>query len=175
MNLRWYQRLLSSSEDNETGDLFGWALASGNFNSDEHDDLAISAAGESYEGIDQAGRIHVLYGPFSPLESYYTFTETHESGIQFGYSLAAGDFDDNGYDDVVIGAPFYGYGSLPDNAGQVVVYFFYEGDIMAQFLYMDSLIGDAIQPVENDQFGLVLAVLDEPNYNQFIYLPLIRR
>lgn len=46
----------------ETWDLFGAALAAGDFNGDGIDDLAIGVPGEAIRDIDNAGMVHILYG-----------------------------------------------------------------------------------------------------------------
>ena len=174
IDLRLSQDLIPDAA-NETGDHFGWALASGDLDGDDKDDLLIGTPGQDVNGFDQAGSVHVLWGPFNRFSTSWTFHEPHADGIQFGYTLTATDFDDNGLDDLVIGVPFYDY-SLPSNAGQVVVYYTYEGYAQAQWLYLDSMTGDTMQPEENDNFGISLAALDEPHSKvKFFYLPAISK
>lgn len=108
----------------EPGDRFGWALAVGDFNRDFIDDLAIGAPGEDIDNIVDAGSVEVLYGARGGLgtgasEYWYggpdvQFWSQNTTGVagtaeafdQFGYSLAAANFDDDPADDLVVGVPF---------------------------------------------------------------------
>jgi hypothetical protein len=98
--------------DPEPNDWFGWALAVGNFNSDGHQDLAIGVPGEDGPSFGTGrGAVHVLLGGVSFPYFSRTYTEddfgvTPADENQFGYALAAGDFDGNLFDDLVIGVPF---------------------------------------------------------------------
>jgi hypothetical protein len=103
----------------QTNDLFGSALAAGNFNGDDFDDLAIGVPGEG-GGI---GAVNVIYGSGIGLHQGITLLNQfwHQDipgiagvgmvGDRFGHSLAAGnfngDFSPSGrpVDDLAIGAP----------------------------------------------------------------------
>jgi hypothetical protein len=114
----------------QTNDFFGSAVAIGDFNHDGCDDLAVSARGETIgTTFTSAGLVHVIYGSSSGLTA--TGNAAWEQGQLangtsggtevndlFGWSLSAGDFDGNGYDDVAIGTPFEDVGSAV-NAGMV--------------------------------------------------------
>ena len=101
-------------------DMFGGAVAAGDFNADGFDDLAIGAEGESLisdpDQLTSMGVVHILYGSATGLTSNSSqyFTEdligldAAEFGDQFGGTLEAGNFgnDQPGgcYDDLVIAA-----------------------------------------------------------------------
>ena len=75
-----------------------------------------------------------------------------EAGDLFGYSLAVGDFNLNGRDDLVVGAPFENLGAAIDAGGVNVMY----GPLGAggqQFWWQDSagILGIA---ESGDAFGL---------------------
>ncbi len=93
---------------------FGFSLAVGAFDTDEHDDLAV---GVPYEddatGKPAAGAVAVFYGWDSGFSDDHTQVWTQSSTTQgfsedydhFGKVLTAGDFDGNGCDDLAIGVP----------------------------------------------------------------------
>ncbi|HEY3494382.1 MAG TPA: hypothetical protein VGK73_06840, partial [Polyangiaceae bacterium] len=91
----------------ETSDRFGSAMAVGDFDCDGDDDLIVGVSGED----SQRGAINVLYSGSSGLGTSgnrlfkYGSFGTAAGGELFGRALAAGDFDDDGCDDVAIGAP----------------------------------------------------------------------
>lgn len=98
----------------DANDLFGNALAVGDFDGDGYDDLAIGIPGEEVNGADRAGAVQVFFGTSNGLSTtgneYWTQNTAGvlgivESGDFFGRTLAAGDFNGDGKDDLAIGAP----------------------------------------------------------------------
>jgi len=94
----------------EAGDIFGFALAAGDFNGDTRADLAIGAPGEN----SFAGVVHVLYGSGTGLTAAGSqlwsqdspgIAGAAEAGDIFGEALAAGDFNGDTRADLAIGAP----------------------------------------------------------------------
>ena len=98
----------------ESVDHFGLALCAGDFDGDGFDDLAVGAPSEAIGALDDAGAVFVYpgsaAGPFH--DDFLLFTqetvgipEGAEEGDRFGFAITSGDFDHDGFDDLVIGAP----------------------------------------------------------------------
>ena len=110
----WHQDKPGVDNLTENGDEFGAALASGDFDRDGFDDLAIGIPGEAIGPRDDAGGVAVLYGSGGGLSSSGDdwlhqdapgVKGTAEAGDRFGAALAAGDFNGDGADDLAVGVP----------------------------------------------------------------------
>jgi len=129
-NQFWSQSTTDVNDASETFDEFGSSLSSGDFNGDGKDDLAIGVPGEN----GRAGAVNVLYGSSSGLsatsprsDQFWTQNSTDvndvsESGDSFGSSLASGDFDNDGKDDLAIGVPDENLGSIFTAGAVNVIY-----------------------------------------------------
>lgn len=114
----------------EAEDLFGSALAVGDFNDDGIDDLAIGVPGEAVGATTAAGAVQILYGVAGQGLSANGNQMFHqdsanvpggaETGDRFGSDLAAGDVDCDGTDDLVVGTPSEDAGATID-VGTVTV------------------------------------------------------
>jgi len=89
----------------EADDFYAKALAIGDFNGDELQDLAVGAPGED----SGAGAVYLYEGTpeglFPRTRLGYSALGRSLAGSEVGASLAAADFDDDGYDDLAVGAP----------------------------------------------------------------------
>ena len=111
----------------EDGDLFGFALAAGDFNNNGFDDLAIGAIAEDIGATQDAGAVNVLYGSAARLtatgnqqffQSSGGLVGTAEEGDFVGAALSTGDYNNDSFADLAIGVPFEDVGTLLD-AGAV--------------------------------------------------------
>jgi hypothetical protein len=130
------QLLIQSSvvgDGPEGGDLFGSALASGDYDGDGFSDLAVGAAGEDVGPIPDAGAVSVVYGSAGGLQvtdppaQFWTqdsvgVDDQAEVSDRFGLTLTSGDFDGNGFDDLAVGAPLEDVPSAQDAGSTNVLY-----------------------------------------------------
>jgi len=93
------------------------------FNKDGYSDLAVGVPSYSSYSVANSGEVFIFSGANS--QSYALFYHsicTVDSKVFdfFGYSLTTGDFDKNGYSDLVIGVPYKDIGNRED-AGTVYI------------------------------------------------------
>jgi hypothetical protein len=183
------------SEECSDLDLFGVATATGDFNGDGFADLALGVPGKGDDGR-RDGRVRVFFGAAGGLSTKspqilrhttcldesvihsrvpLLFGETVEFG--FGSALAAGDFDDDGMDDLAIGIPnaavihpgWFGIPDRRDVAGAICVVFGKKHDefladgldtTRAVSLHQGNISyrqwGPTEEPEKSDAFGSVL-------------------
>jgi hypothetical protein len=90
------------------GEDFGRALASGDFNADGADDLAIGYSEEEVGSVNNAGAVTVVYGSAANEAAFAQRWTRDSPGVdgdprvfdRFGEALATGDFDGDGFDDL---------------------------------------------------------------------------
>jgi hypothetical protein len=157
----------------EDGDAFGLMLAAGDFNHDGNDDLAVGAPLEDVGSIIEGGAVNVLYGSAGRLTGVGSqlFTQNSpgvlgaaESGDFFGLALAAGDFNQDTFDDLAIGAPDEDVGSLSE-AGAVNVLYGSAGQLTAEGsqLFTQNSPGVVGAAASGDFLGDALAAGDFNN------------
>jgi len=130
----WFQGHSNVENSAEVSDEFGRSLTSGDYNGDGKDDLAIGVPGEGIGSIARAGAVEVIYGSTGGLstglplpDQFWTQDSTDindhaDVNDEFGRSLASGDFNGDGRDDLAIGVPFESVGSIPSAGGIEVIY-----------------------------------------------------
>ncbi|HEV7757639.1 MAG TPA: FG-GAP repeat protein [Acidimicrobiales bacterium] len=159
------------ASDAETGDVFGLTLATGDFDGDGFTDLAVGSRGESVGSVESAGTVTVLYGSATGLQAVGSqlFTQdspgvgsTAEAFDGFGASLAAGDFDQDGNEDLAVGADFETVG---DRSGAGAATVLYGADGTGLTGVGSTLLTQGgpdvhSEPEPDDQFGAALSVGD---------------
>ena len=108
-------------------DLFGTSVAAGDVNGDGFSD-AIAGAWDQDGGGGRSGRAYVFHGPLSGTipAANADFIVTGSPGDEVGLSVSAGDVDDDGVSDTLVGAPQFtdgapGYVAVFSNAATVAV------------------------------------------------------
>ena len=105
--------------------------ASGDFNGDGYGDLAVGVPEENLAGAGNAGAVNVIYGSSAGLDAagnqFWSqdspgIDDAPESGDRFGHALAAGDFNNDGRDDLAVGVPREDAGSVADAGAVNVIY-----------------------------------------------------
>ncbi|MDX2474832.1 MAG: T9SS type A sorting domain-containing protein [Candidatus Krumholzibacteria bacterium] len=102
-------------------EMFGSAVANiGDVNSDGTPDWAVGAP-ESNAGGSGSGRVCIYYGGSNPSATPDVVITGATGGHKFGYSIsAAGDFDGDGHDDFIVGAPMANIGRGFTGAAYVI-------------------------------------------------------
>lgn len=144
----------------EDDDGFGHANTSGDFNGDGFADVAVSAPYESVGTAVRGGAVWVFYGGPSGLRTDNVATiDVHDSMLPatdsayFGETLAAGDFNSDGRDDLAIGSPRLG-------PGYVSVFHSDETGFWHRETFSQDTDGVPGADHDGDRFGWSLAVGD---------------
>ena len=97
----------------EPNSSFGPRIACGDVNGDGYDDILIGAS--HYHK--NRGRVYLFYGGPDVDTTADLILEGQNEGDRFGDGIACGDIDDDGYEDIVVGASGY-----PEKQGRAYLY-----------------------------------------------------
>ncbi len=138
-----------------------FTVSHGNFNGDDYEDILIGATYDSDVNSPElvSGAAYVIYGQSAQLSSTPTMVKFRglASYDNTGRSVAAGDINGDGYDDVVIGA--FSNNDAGDGAGAVYVVYG-ESATMATRTLDDASVVQITGEEADDEMGLGLAVGD---------------
>lgn len=130
-NQLWHQDVSGIEDLCEPGDCFGYALASGDFNGDSYDDIAIGVPFEDVDTFGNAGVVNIIYGSKNGLTTQDNQIWSQDRlgiegecgfGDNFGKSLASGDFNGDDYDDIAIGVPDDTVGTITHAGAVNIIY-----------------------------------------------------
>ncbi|MDH5715253.1 MAG: hypothetical protein OEZ30_06795, partial [Candidatus Aminicenantes bacterium] len=132
----------------DAGDESGYAVSSGDVNGDGYDDIIIGALCASPGGRNDAGETYVIFGASFPSSPYTIDLSTDladitfwgvADGDYFGRTVASGDINADGYDDIIIGAHMADPGGR-SNAGETYVIFGFSTPYPAKYTIDLSVI-----------------------------------
>ena len=151
----------------EFGDGFGFSLAAARFVGGRYLDLAIGVPFEDWINRDSAGGVAVIHGSPAGLTSTRDELWTQDSegmlddpepGDQFGYAVAAADFDGSGVSDLAVGVPGEETTSAQDSGAVAVIFASRNGlDGDQNQLWTQSLPGMQGIAEAGDRFGSALS------------------
>jgi hypothetical protein len=129
----WWQNGPGVGDVSEQRDQFGWSLAGGDFNGDGFVDLGVGVNLEDVGATADAGAAAVLYGgpgglqATAPDDQLWTQNsvgvgDTSEAGDSLGLSVAAGDFNGDGFEDLVVGILTEDVGGIRDAGAAAILY-----------------------------------------------------
>ena len=169
-NQLWAQNSAGIADGPDVGDAFAAALAAGDLDGDGDGDLIAGVPGESAGTNANAGLVHAIYGSGAGLSSAGSqswnqnssgIADKIEAGDRFGAALAAGDMNGDSRDDLGVGVPSEGIGTIA-GAGALNLIYGSAGGLTAtgNQLWQQDSAGITESAEAGDSFGAALAAAD---------------
>lgn len=173
-------------DSNQANALFGYSVGTaGDVNGDGYNDVLVGAPGYNISGTLNAGAAFVFLGATDGVSTTYTAIYGDQSDARYGHAVStAGDVNNDGYSDILVGAPLYDKDTLV-SIGAAFVYLgsptgvittpnrcFYGNAAGAQLGAAVGAVGDA----NNDGYADVIIGAPRADYGQddegaaYIYL-----
>ncbi len=169
---QWHQDSPGVKDKVQDGDRFGFSFTVGDFNGDGHRDLAVGVPDENNGDTEATGAVNIIFGKHDGSRGEFATSENEiwtqssegvtgssERNDFFGYDVAAGDFDGDGYDDLAVGAPLEDIDTVV-NAGLVNVLYGTENGLDGKGDQVFDGIELGQTREHRDRLGDTLAVAD---------------
>lgn len=155
----------------ESDDRFGWDLAALDVDQDGYLDLFVAVPGEDIGRVADAGYVQLIRGGETGLTSKADrgwhqnspgIAGVAEAGDRFGEQIAVGDFNGDGFVDLLVGTPGEALGDITE-AGITGILFggpYYEYDITDSSNLSQSSSGIPGSPESGDLFGAYVGSVD---------------
>src|SRR5574339_536586 len=172
----WTPNLVGNNA--EINDNFGRSLSAGDYNNDGFDDLAVGTPWEDISvgfphGLLNAGSLTIIYGStnglsFTPepvppfwIQGFGFLKDVAEDNDLFGMSLASGEYNGDGFDDLAVGVLFEDI-SFKVNAGAVHIIYGSATGLSATAVLADQFWSQDSTNIEDvaeadDWFGISLS------------------
>lgn len=127
----WNQDSTDINDKVEKDDWFGYSLAVGDFDADTFVDLLVGVPAEGINNQSDAGAANLIFGTSSGLaatgdqfwhQDKDGINDTAEPADTFAFSISAGDFDGDGFDDAAFGIPGEDVTGATDGGAVSVIY-----------------------------------------------------
>ncbi|MBD3360624.1 hypothetical protein GF366_02355 [Candidatus Peregrinibacteria bacterium] len=152
------------------GGQFGADIVSGDINGDGYDDIVVGSPFSSSTQREWNGTVSVIFGKSDFEKEIFDFNQVspdilisgENSGDQLGSAVALGDYNNDGFDDIAVGA--FNAKNLDDRTGKV--YIFYGRSVWGNQnidLAFDNPSRELIGKSVNGGFGLSLDTMDLNN------------
>ena len=163
----WTQNSPGIADVAEEEDFFSWWLSSADFNGDGFGDLAAGAGGEDVGDVADAGAVHVIYGSRGGLsaagDEFLTqdspgIADVAENADCFGCTTGGGDFNGDGFADLLVGVQAEDVAGAEDAGAVHVIYGGEDGLSPAgSQLWSQDSPGVSDVAEEGDNFGWAFA------------------
>ncbi|KAG1712229.1 Integrin alpha-9 [Nymphon striatum] len=148
-----------SKRGEQLGEYFGSTICVTNLNNDQFDDLLVASPFYSSNSIGDHGKVYVYVSDGKGLKAQNTLFGSSSPGARFGSAISAiGDLNQDGYNDVVIGAPY--------EKGIGAVYIYHGSEKGIKPSYSQRILASEISS-DLKGFGISIARGDDIDNNKY--------